>query len=93
MLVHVGASVTAVDRDRNTPLHTLVSSVSCQLFATFKNVYILVSTHFQIQSPRDNPHVLVQAEKIVKLFVDAGAHLDAVNANGLTPARVGNAGK
>ncbi|XP_039954038.1 protein fem-1 homolog B isoform X1 [Bactrocera tryoni] len=70
LLVHVGASVTAVDRDRNTPLHTLVSS---------------------IQSPRDNPHVLVQAEKIVKLFVDAGAHLDAVNANGLTPARVGNA--
>lgn len=49
--------------------------------------------HFQIQSPRDNPHVAVQAEKIVKLFVDAGAHLDAVNANGLTPARVGNAGK
>ncbi|XP_065367097.1 protein fem-1 homolog B isoform X1 [Calliphora vicina] len=40
--------------------------------------------------PRDNPHLLQQAEKIVKLLVDAGAHLDAINAQGLTPAQVGN---
>ncbi|XP_037813590.1 protein fem-1 homolog B isoform X2 [Lucilia sericata] len=38
--------------------------------------------------PRDNPHLLPNAEKIVKLLVDAGAHLDAINAQGLTPAQV-----
>lgn len=45
-----------------------------------------------MQYPRDNPHVLAQGGKIIKLFVDAGAHLDVVNASGLTPAQVGNAG-
>ncbi|XP_037950810.1 protein fem-1 homolog B isoform X2 [Teleopsis dalmanni] len=67
LLVNIGASVSAIDCDRNTPLHTLVSS-----------------TQF---SPEENPHLSVQVEKLVKLFVDVGAHLDAVNAQGLTPAQ------
>uniref|UniRef100_A0A1I8MKC2 Protein fem-1 homolog B n=1 Tax=Musca domestica TaxID=7370 RepID=A0A1I8MKC2_MUSDO len=42
--------------------------------------------------PRDNIQLIAQAEKIVQLLVDAGAHLDAVNSQGLTPAQVGNIG-
>lgn len=42
------------------------------------------------QFPRENPQLLSQAEKIVQLLVDAGAHIDAVNAQGLTPAQVGH---
>ncbi|XP_073813776.1 protein fem-1 homolog B isoform X2 [Musca autumnalis] len=42
--------------------------------------------------PRENAHVILQAEKIVQLLVDAGAHLDAVNSQGLTPAQMSNIG-
>ncbi|XP_055839238.1 protein fem-1 homolog B [Episyrphus balteatus] len=37
---------------------------------------------------RDNTLVINQAEKIIKLFTEAGAHLDAVNSLGLTPAQL-----
>ncbi|TMW41423.1 hypothetical protein DOY81_013499, partial [Sarcophaga bullata] len=37
---------------------------------------------------RENAYYLQKFEKIVKLLVEAGAHLDAVNAQGLTPAQI-----
>ncbi|KAM7345903.1 protein fem-1 homolog B isoform 1-T4 [Cochliomyia hominivorax] len=43
--------------------------------------------------PRDSLQLLPQAEEIVKVLVDAGAHLDAINAEGLTPAQVGHVGE
>ncbi|KAM7344446.1 protein fem-1 homolog B-like [Cochliomyia hominivorax] len=42
--------------------------------------------------PQNNPQLLVQAEQIIKLLVDAGAHLDAINAQDLTPAQVDHIG-
>ncbi|XP_075165700.1 protein fem-1 homolog B isoform X2 [Haematobia irritans] len=40
--------------------------------------------------PRDNPQLLSQAEQITELLVFAGAHLDAVNSQGLTAAKSAN---
>ncbi|XP_013111702.1 protein fem-1 homolog B isoform X2 [Stomoxys calcitrans] len=40
--------------------------------------------------PRENLQLLPQAEQITELLVFAGAHLDAVNAHGLTAAKMAN---
>ncbi|XP_023037867.1 protein fem-1 homolog B isoform X2 [Drosophila willistoni] len=62
VLVHCGASTNAVDTNRNTPLHILVT---------------------KIHPSHDRQYEMA---RILELFVEAGAHLDAVNASGQTAA-------
>lgn len=86
-----------------TPVDDFYTSEICR-FPCFKTALLLVHggavvtaedcdrntpLHVLISSiRRDNTLVVNQAEKIIQLFTEAGAHLDAVNSQGLTPAQL-----
>ncbi|XP_055916595.1 protein fem-1 homolog B [Eupeodes corollae] len=86
-----------------TPVDDFYTSEICR-FPCFKTALLLVhlgapvtAEDFERNTPlhvlissirRDNTLVINQAEKIIQLFTEAGAHLDAVNSLGLTPAQL-----
>lgn len=67
LLLHCGANVDCYDCEKNTPLHTLVST-------------------FQVFRPASS-EMITKVEDIVKLFIEAGVHLDCVNIEGLTASK------
>ncbi|XP_055610894.1 protein fem-1 homolog B-like [Uranotaenia lowii] len=70
LLLRCGASVTVLDADRNTPLHTLCSTLqTAAIRMTDNDVNSIV-------------------KDLTEIFIDAGIHLDAVNADGLKASQV-----
>lgn len=86
-----------------TPVDDFYTNEICR-FPCFKTALLLVNSgalvtaedcdrntplHVLISSiRRENTLVINQAYKIIQLFIEAGAHLDAVNSQGLTPAQL-----
>ncbi|XP_058063001.1 protein fem-1 homolog B isoform X2 [Anopheles bellator] len=70
MLLKCGASVDVVDSDRNTPLHTLASTLQ---------MAVLRMADVNVRSV---------VKEITEIFIEAGIHLDAVNADGLKASQV-----
>uniref|UniRef100_A0A6E8VTQ2 Uncharacterized protein n=1 Tax=Anopheles coluzzii TaxID=1518534 RepID=A0A6E8VTQ2_ANOCL len=70
LLLKCGASVDVVDNDRNTPLHTLTSTLQSAV----------------LRMP--DPNVKTVVKEITEMLIEAGIHLDAVNADGLKASQV-----
>ncbi|XP_053662809.1 protein fem-1 homolog B [Anopheles marshallii] len=70
LLLKCGAPVDVVDSDRNTPLHTLTSTLQTTVLRMADS------------------NVKSVVKEITEIFIDAGIHLDAVNADGLKASQV-----
>uniref|UniRef100_A0A182NI17 Sex-determining protein fem-1 n=1 Tax=Anopheles dirus TaxID=7168 RepID=A0A182NI17_9DIPT len=70
LLLKCGAPVDVVDSDRNTPLHTLTSTLQTAV----------------VRMADSNVKSVVK--EITEIFIEAGIHLDAVNADGLKASQV-----
>uniref|UniRef100_A0A182Q172 Sex-determining protein fem-1 n=1 Tax=Anopheles farauti TaxID=69004 RepID=A0A182Q172_9DIPT len=70
LLLKCGAPVDVVDSDRNTPLHTLTSTLQTAV----------------VRMADSNVKTVVK--EITEIFIEAGIHLDAVNADGLKASQV-----
>ncbi|XP_035918653.1 protein fem-1 homolog B-like [Anopheles stephensi] len=70
LLLKCGAPVDVVDSDRNTPLHTLTSTLQTTVLRMADS------------------NVKSVVKEITEIFIEAGIHLDAVNADGLKASQV-----
>lgn len=94
LLIRCGANVNAMDNERNTPLHVIVSyrkhiRYNYKIAYFPKQKYIVSNVYKWFLNFHSG---FLTLHSIIMELIEAGAHMDIVNSNGKTPYDAASSG-